>query len=82
MKKRLFLVLYTSLFVVTVFGQDFKGVIVNAKQRPLKGMKVWKKNTTESVKTDNMGVFFFPGLQPTDTLVVSCLLYTSDAADD
>ena len=34
-------------------------------------MKVWKKNTTESVKTDNMGVFFFPGLQPTDTLVVS-----------
>ena len=71
MKKRLFLVLYTSLFVVTVFGQDFKGVIVNAKQRPLKGMKVWKKNTTESVKTDNMGVFFFPGLQPTDTLVVS-----------
>ena len=68
MKKRLFLVLYTSLFVVTVFGQDFKGVIVNAKQRPLKGMKVWKKNTTESVKTDNMGVFFFPGLQPTDTL--------------
>ena len=50
MKKRLFLVLYTSLFVVTVFGQDFKGVIVNAKQRPLKGMKVWKKNTTESVQ--------------------------------
>ena len=71
MKKRLFLVLYTSLFVVTVFGQDFKGVIVNAKQRPLKGMKVWKKNTTESVKTDNMGVFSFSGLQPTDTLVVS-----------
>ena len=51
MKKRLFLVLYTSLFVVTIFGQDFKGVIVNAKQRPLKGMKVWKKNTTESVQT-------------------------------
>ena len=71
MKKRLFLVLYTSLFVVTVFGQDFKGVIVNAKQRPLKGMKVWKKNTTESVKTDNMGVVSFSGLQPTDTLVVS-----------
>lgn len=71
MKKRLFLVLYTSLFVAMVFGQDFKGVIVNAKQRPLKGMKVWKKNTTESVKTDNMGVFSFSGLQPTDTLVVS-----------
>lgn len=50
MKKRLFLVLYTSLYVAMVFGQDFKGVIVNAKQRPLKGIKVWKKNTTESVK--------------------------------
>ena len=71
MKKRLFLVLYTSLYVAMVFGQDFKGVIVNAKQRPLKGIKVWKKNTTESVKTDNMGVFSFSGLQPTDTLVVS-----------
>ena len=30
MKKRLFLVLYTSLYVAMVFGQDFKGVIVNA----------------------------------------------------
>lgn len=30
-----------------------------------------EKNTTESVKTDNMGVFSFSGLQPTDTLVVS-----------
>ena len=38
MKKRLFLVLYTSLYVAMVFGQDFKGVIVNAKQRPLKGI--------------------------------------------
>ena len=64
MKKRLFLVLYTSLYVAMVFGQDFKGVIVNAKQRPLKGIKVWKKNTTESVKTDNMGVFSFPVYSP------------------
>ena len=43
MKKRLFLVLYTSLYVAMVFGQDFKGVIVNAKQRPLKGIKYGKK---------------------------------------
>ena len=71
MKKRLFLALCTSLFILTAVGQDFRGVIVNAKQRPLKGMKVWKKNTTESVKTDEMGVFSFSGLKPTDTLVVS-----------
>lgn len=71
MKKRLFLALCTSLFILTALGQDFRGVIVNAKQRPLKGMKVWKKNTTESVKTDEMGVFSFSGLKPTDTLVVS-----------
>ena len=52
-------------------AQDFKGVIMNEKQRPLKGMKVWRKNTTESVKTDKMGNFAFAGLLPTDTLVIT-----------
>ena len=40
MKKRLFLALCTSLFILTAVGQDFRGVIVNAKHRPLKGMMV------------------------------------------
>lgn len=34
-------------------------------------MKVWKKNSTESVKTDALGVFSFANLQPADTLIVS-----------
>lgn len=59
------------LFAVSsVMAQDFKGMIMNHKQRPLKGMKVWRKNTTESVKTDKMGNFAFTGLTAKDTLVI------------
>ena len=48
-----------------------RGIITDAKQRPLKGIKVWKKNTTESVKTDKMGLFVFPEVKNTDTLVIA-----------
>lgn len=71
MRKRLYFTLCAILLTTISIGQDFRGVIVDAKQRPLRGMKVWKKNSMESVKTNKMGVFSFSGLQPTDTLVVS-----------
>lgn len=72
MTKRILLTLYMLvLFCLSTFGQDFKGIIINAKQQPLKGMKVWRKNTTESVKTDKMGVFLFSKIRDKDTLVVS-----------
>lgn len=58
------------LFASPSFAQ-FKGIITDAKQRPLKGVKVWRKNTTESVKTSNLGAFLFDYLQPADTLVIS-----------
>ena len=70
-KKHLIILCIALLSTITMTGQDFKGIVLDAKQRPLKGMKVWKKNSTESIKTDKMGVFTFSGLSPSDTLVIS-----------
>ena len=71
MKNRLVIILLLVGVAASGMAQDFKGTIMNHKLRPLKGMKVWRKNTTESVKTDKMGNFVFVGLQPTDTLVIA-----------
>ncbi|WP_291528727.1 TonB-dependent receptor [Bacteroides sp. UBA939] len=71
MFKRLFFAILLSFMFLSASAQDFRGVIMNRKQQPLKGMKVWRKNTTESIKTNKMGVFAFPGLLSTDTLVIS-----------
>jgi len=53
-----------------VKAQQLEGVVMNARQRPLKGVKVWRKNTMESVRTDKWGKFVFPGLSVKDTLVI------------
>lgn len=71
MEKKLCAVLFMIITSTAMTAQDFKGVIMNQKQRPLKGIGVWRKNTTESVKTDKLGTFGFPNLQETDTLVIS-----------
>lgn len=71
MKQRLFILSVILLSGMAISAQDFKGIIINAKQNPIKGMKVWRKNTTESVKTDKMGLFFFSGINSKDTLVIS-----------
>lgn len=70
-KSALFIYFLLLISCLTVYGQDFKGILINASQRPLKGIKVWRKNTTESVKTDKMGVFSFPQIVPTDTIVIA-----------
>lgn len=62
------------LFIIAGFSvcaQDFKGHIMDRKQRPLKELKVWRKNTTESILTDKLGVFVFPDILSTDTLVIN-----------
>ncbi len=68
--KRILVFLLFIMACIPVFGQDFQGHIMDQKQRPLKGMKVWRKNTTESVITDKLGVFAFSQILPTDTLVI------------
>ncbi|MDR2914286.1 MAG: TonB-dependent receptor plug domain-containing protein [Tannerella sp.] len=70
MKKFLFFLL-TVIPAVSICSQDFKGHVMDAKQRPLKGLKVWRKNTTESVVTDKLGIFIFSQILPTDTLVIN-----------
>lgn len=71
MVKKIILLGMVMAVVLPSSAQDIKGIITNAKQRPLKAMKIWRKNTTESTKTDKMGVFAFTGLIPTDTIVIS-----------
>ena len=68
--KKLFAIGLLVAMTTTSMAEDLKGVIMNVKQRPLKGMKIWRKNTTESVITDKMGNFAFTSIQPTDTLVI------------
>ncbi len=69
--KRSFLFVCIVAVVFPVVAQDFKGHVMDRKQRPLKGLKVWRKNTTESVVTDKLGIFMFAGIQPKDTLVIA-----------
>lgn len=71
MMKKILMIGIVFSMTFTVWAQDVKGIILNAKQRPLKGMKVWKKNSMESTETNKMGVFMFSQLLPTDTLVVA-----------
>ncbi len=70
MAKRIFLIGVIIIVTLPSLAQDIKGIITNAKQRPLKGIKVWRKNTVESVRTDKMGAFMFADLTQTDTLVI------------
>ena len=70
MIKKLFLVLVILFAAYSVMAQNLKGIVTNSRQRPLKGISVWKKNTTESTKTDKMGVFVFSHILPEDTLVI------------
>jgi hypothetical protein len=66
-------IIFTLIVILTIpcHAQDFKGHVMNSKQRPLKGLKVWRKNTTESILTDPLGVFVFFGISSSDTLVIS-----------
>lgn len=67
---RLILLLFVCVFGAASVAQSLEGVLVNARQNPFKGLKVWRKNTCESVLTDKLGNFGFSGLSATDTLVV------------
>lgn len=71
MKSFLSIIAMLLFFCSVAWGQDLRGIITDAKQRPLKGIKIWKKNTTESVKTDKTGLFIFPKVIETDTLIIS-----------
>lgn len=69
--KKILLFIAIVMYILPISGQELKGQIMNSKQHPVKGLKVWRKNTTESIETDKLGVFAFSNLLPTDTLVIS-----------
>lgn len=64
-------ILTLSAVVFPSFGSDLKGVVLNAKHKPRKEVKLWRKNTLDGVKTDADGKFMIVGTVPTDTVVIA-----------
>ena len=48
MKKVLYSILVIGMFTMPLVAKDLKGVLVNEKQKPIAGMKLWVKNTMNS----------------------------------
>lgn len=70
MMKRNILFLLFLLPAVTSFAQ-FKGLIVNAKDKPVKNISVNVKNSKESAVSDKEGRFTLNSINANDTLVVA-----------
>lgn len=64
-------ILTLSAVVFPSLGSDLKGVVLNAKHKPRKEVKLWRKNTLDGVKTDADGKFMIVGTVPTDTVVIA-----------
>ena len=71
MKKVLYSILVIGMFTMPLVAKDLKGVLVNEKQKPIAGMKLWVKNTMNSVITGKNGDFFIEQLKESDTIVIS-----------
>jgi hypothetical protein len=69
--KRFIILLCISTFAISPLFAQFKGTVLDRKQRGAKGVKVWRKNTTESTKTNNQGVFMLEDVSANDTLVIT-----------
>lgn len=69
--KTLVITFLLSVIVFPSFGADLKGVILNAKHKPIKEVRLWRKNTMEGVKTTPEGKFLLSGVNPTDTIVIA-----------
>ena len=68
--RRILLFTIFVFFICCSLKAQIKGVLLDAKQKPLKGTKIWRKNTTESIKTNDEGMFVFKQIYPTDTLII------------
>lgn len=64
-------IILLSNVVFPSFAADVEGVILNAKNKPLKEVMLWRKNTMDGVKTTPEGRFRLAGVSPTDTIVIA-----------
>ncbi len=69
--KRIAAIVLISLLAADQLSAQIKGTIIDRKQRPAKGLKVWKKNTNTSVVTDDQGVWMLVDTTPHDTVVIT-----------
>jgi len=71
MKKVLFFIFVAGIFTMSLTAKDLKGVLVNEKQKPISGMKLWVKNTMTSVLTSKYGDFLIEQIKESDTIVIA-----------
>ncbi len=68
--RKIFLSLLLSAVVIQLNAEELIGAVFNQKEKPVKKVKVWRKNTAESVVTGSDGQFIL-NVNPTDTLVIA-----------
>lgn len=69
--KRIAAIVLISLLAADQLSAQIKGTIIDRKQRPAKGLKVWKKNTSTSVVTDDQGAWMLVDTTPHDTVMIT-----------
>ena len=65
------LALLLSAVCFSASAADLTGVVFNIKNKPVKEVRVWKKNSKEVFKTSDDGRFEIPLALPTDTIVIA-----------
>jgi|GEM_PF-6540376 len=75
MKHLLLLILFTPL--ITFSQNSFKGVIVDTQNNPIQFASISINQTANGTYTNEIGIFHFDSIQPTDTLKISCIGYES-----
>lgn len=63
--------LLLSAVCFSASAADLTGVVFNIKNKPIKEVRIWKKNTKEVIKTSDDGRFEIPLAIPSDTIVVA-----------
>lgn len=63
--------LLLSVSVFPLWTNDFRGVIVNAKDKPQKDIRLWRKHSIDGVRTNEAGDFVMTGVTPADTIVIA-----------
>lgn len=72
------LLAFIMLFSSVIYAQNFKGTVVNEKQKPLEDVGIFNQNTGQHGHTDATGFFTLPRTSIGDSVYFSNLGYKTD----
>ena len=72
---KIFLGVITMLLIAPLYGQSFKGIVVDANSTPIDNVNVYNKNSEQHSHTNATGFFNIPKTQIGDSLYFSNLGY-------